>query len=71
MDSVLTLMKTLFCGINSNHPAMGNADEPPGGSWNEWTKMPQVTKPGAARTLRRGRECNCLLYFIDLAYLNL
>lgn len=31
-----------FCGINSNYPAIGNADEPPGGSWNEWTKIPQV-----------------------------
>lgn len=42
----------LLCGNNSNHPEMGNADEPPGGSWDEWTKMPQVPIPGPARTLR-------------------
>lgn len=41
-----------FYGINSRHPAESNADEPPGESWNNWTKIPRVPKPCAARTLR-------------------
>lgn len=64
-----------FYGSNSSHPAMGNADEPPMmsrlGTNGRWClEFPNCSNRWTVLSHRHGRQCNCLLHFIDLAYMN-